>query len=401
MRGALRNAAYRRFWLGSLLANLGLWIQVIALGWLVYDLTRKAGWLGAVSFVGNMPTLVFGLIGGAVVDRASLRIIMTSALLVLSCAAATLALLTTADWMTVWWVLGIALVSGTASAFYTPAMHALVPTLVGADELLSAVSLNAVQFNLARAVGPALAGLLYPRIGPAGCFAVNATGFLLLAAMLTRVPMPVRSVVSPPSLAHALGEAMRYVRAHALIAPALGLAAVLSFFGFPYIVLLPALARDTLHLDASGLGFLMASMGGGAVAGGLAVSWRGSRSSRPGLIATGATLFGLALLGFQMTRTPHATALLLATLGALQTVTISTLTASVQMAVDDGMRGRVMSMLAALFFGFSTLGGLVLGLLGDRIGVPHALALGGVVTTCYAVPRLVRHRRAARRLDVA
>jgi predicted MFS family arabinose efflux permease len=168
---------------------------------------------------------------------------------------------------------------------------------------------------------------------------------------------------------------------------------VLSLFGFPYIILLPALARDTLHLDASGLGFLMASMGGGAVVGGLFVSTRGSRASQPALITGGAVLFGLALMGFDLVPTPHATACLLALLGALQTITISTLTASVQIAVDDGLRGRVMSMLAALFFGFSTLGGLLLGLLGDHIGVPNALTLGGVVTTVVAALRLARHLR--------
>jgi predicted MFS family arabinose efflux permease len=397
---ALRSAPYRRFWLGSLAANLGLWIQVIALGWLVYDLTRKAGWLGAVSFIGNMPTLVLGLIGGVIVDRTSLRVVMTSALLVLAASAVTLASLTQAGAITIWWVLILAVVSGSASAFYTPAMHALVPTLVEGETLLSAVSLNAVQFNLARALGPALAGLLYPRIGPAGCFALNAMGFLVLTVILAPLRMPVRTVVAPPSLGHALGEGIRYVRGHALIAPALALAAVLSLCGFPYIILLPALARDTLHLDASGLGFLMASMGGGAVVGGLAVSWRGSRTSRPRLIATGATLFGVALMGFEVTDTPRATALLLVMLGVLQTVTIATLTASVQIAVDDGMRGRVMSMLAALFFGFSTLGGLVLGIVGDHIGVPHALALGGLATTGFAAPRLVRHHRASRHADV-
>src|SRR4029453_6476504 len=161
---------------------------------------------------------------------------------------------------------------------------------------------------------------------------------------------------------------------HRLLARARSVACVLSLFGFPYIILLPALARDTLHLDASGLGFLMASMGGGAVVGGLLVSVGGDRVSRPTLIATGAVLFGVALMGFELVRTPHATELLLALLGALQTVAISTLTASVQMAVDDGLRGRVMSMLSALFFGFSTLGGLVLGLLGDHLGVALAPA---------------------------
>jgi MFS family permease len=353
VKGALGSPDYRRFWLGSLAANLGMWIQTIALGWLVYDLTRKAGWLGAVSFIANAPTLVLGLLGGAIVDRTSLRVVMTSALLVIACSAATLALLTTLGWVTVWHVIAIAIVGGTASAFYTPAMHALVPALVGGDELLSAVSLNAVQFNLARAIGPAIAGLLYPRIGPGGCFAVNAMGFLALAAVLARLRMPERTVTAQPSLGHALGEGLRYVRAHPVIAPALQLAAVLSLFGFPYIILLPALARDTLHLDASGLGFLMASMGGGAVAGGLAVSLRGGRASRPTLIAIGAVLFGVALIGFKVVDTPRATAGLLMVLGALQTITIATLTASVQIAVDDGMRGRVMSMIAVLFFGFS------------------------------------------------
>ena len=115
------------------------------------------------------------------------------------------------------------------------------------------------------------------------------------------------------------------------------------------------------------------------------------------MIATGALCFGVALTGFELTTTPHATALLLAVLGALQTTTIATLTASVQIAVDDGMRGRVMSMLAVLFFGFSTTGGLLLGLLGDRIGVPNALALGGVLVTFFAAPRLFLHHRARRR----
>jgi predicted MFS family arabinose efflux permease len=154
-------------------------------------------------------------------------------------------------------------------------------------------------------------------------------------------------------------------------------------------------ARDVLHLDASGLGFLMASMGGGAVAGGLAVSVTSGRVSRPLLINVGAVLFGVALMAFELVRTPLATAMLLVALGALQTVTISTLTGSIQIAVDDGMRGRVMSMLAAMFFGLSTLGGLLLGMLGDRIGVTQAIAIGGVVSTVFALGRLVRRPRAA------
>src|SRR5262249_38194515 len=150
---ALRSRDYRRFWLGSLVSNLGLWIQTIALGWLVYDMTHAASWLGTVSFCGNLPTLVLGLVGGAIADRASRRLVMASSLMMLAGGAIVLAFLTTSGHLAVWHVIAIAMVSGTATALYTPAMHSVIPSLVAPEQLLHAISLNSVQFNLARAVG--------------------------------------------------------------------------------------------------------------------------------------------------------------------------------------------------------------------------------------------------------
>jgi MFS family permease len=380
--GPLRIRDYRRFWLGSLVSSLGLWIQTIALGWLVYDLTHAATWLGTVSFCGNAPTLVLGLVGGAIADRASRRLIMTASVLLLAAGSLVLALLTWLGVLTLWQVIAISMVSGVATALYTPAMHSIVPALVGGEHLLNAISLNSVQFNLARAVGPALAGGLYGPIGPAGCFALNACGFLGMALVLARIRIPSRPAEAPPPILRALREGLGYVRRHTVIGPAIFLSAVMSLFGFPYIILLPAVAHG-LGLEASGLGWLMACVGGGAVAGGLATS--ALAGGGPRLAVRGTVAFGIVLSAFAVVDTVAATMTVLFLLGALQTVSIAALTTTIQSTVHDGMRGRVMSMVMVIFFGFSTFGGLVAGVIGDRLTVPWALASGGVVTAVVGV----------------
>ncbi len=384
MLAALRIRAYRRFWLGSLLANLGLWMQTIALGWLVYDLTHAASWLGTVSFCGNAPTLVLGLVGGAIADRASRRLVMTASLVLLAGGSIVLALLTHAGQLTAWHVIAISMLSGVATALYTPAMHSVVPSLVGQEHLLNAISLNSVQFNLARAVGPALAGLLYAPIGAAGCFALNALCALGMAVVVARLHIPARPAEAPPPILRALREGLGYVRRHSVIGPAIFLAAVMSLFGFPYIILLPAVAHD-LGLDARGLGYLMACVGGGAVVGGLAMSTLGHGAGNPRLAVRGTVAFGIVLSAFAAVDTVRATMLVLLLLGALQTVTVAAMTTTIQTVVHDGMRGRVMSMVMVIFFGFSTLGSLIVGIIGDHLTVPWALASGGVVTAAVAV----------------
>jgi MFS family permease len=379
---ALRSRDYRRFWIGALVSNLGVWIQTIALGWLVYDLTHAATWLGTVSFCGNAPTLVLGLVGGAIADRASRRLLMMASLVALAAGSTTLALLTWTGHLTVAYVIAVAMIAGTATAVYTPAMHTVVPSLVEPELLLNAISLNSVQFNIARAIGPALAGLLYAPIGPGGCFALNACGFVGMALVVRRLRIPARPAEAPPPMLRALREGVGYARRHALIGPAIFLAAVMSLFGFPYTILLPAVAHG-LGLDARGLGWLMACVGGGAVVGGLAISWLDASGPRTSVL--GAVAFGIVLSAFAVVATVPATMLVLFGLGALQTVTIASMTTTIQHAVHDGMRGRVMSMVTVIFFGFSTAGGLVAGIIGDHSTVPTALASGGVVTAAVAV----------------
>jgi MFS family permease len=392
----LRSRDYRLFWSGSLIANLGVWMQTTALGWLVYDMTRKASLLGTISFAGNMPVLLLGLVGGAIADRASRRVIMLSTLSVISATALALAILTGTGHIAVWHVIVISMVAGAANALFGPAMQAVIPSIVGPTELLNAISLNSVQFNLARTVGPALAGLAYGPLGPAGCFALNAAGFLVMVLMIARVRMPRHQTISAPPVWRALRDALAYARAHAVIGPALLLATVMSVFGFPYIILLPALARDGLGLGASGLGYLLASVGAGAVVGGLALSAAGN-VARKDLAAMGSALaFGLTLAAFAVVRSPHGTAALLFVMGVLQTVCVASINTTIQMAVHDGMRGRVMSMMTVILFGLVTVGALLVGLVSDRIGVAAALAIGGVVIAVVASLLLARVSAPAR-----
>lgn len=391
----LRSRDYRLFWTGSLIANLGVWIQTTALGYLVYNMTRKASLLGTISFAGSMPVLLLGLVGGAIADRASRRVIMLSSLSVISAAALALAILTGTGHIAVWHMIVIAMVAGTANALFAPAMQAVIPSIVGQAELLNAISLNSVQFNLARTVGPVLAGLAYGPLGPAGCFALNAAGFLVMVLMIARVRLPRHQTISAPPVWRALREGLGYALRHPAIAPALLLATVMSVFGFPYIIMLPALA-GALGLEALGLGYLLASIGAGAVVGGLSLSAVGDVARKDLTAMLSALAFGVTLAGFAVVRSAHGTAALLFVMGVLQTVCVASINTTIQMAVHDGMRGRVMSMMTVILFGVVTVGALLVGLVSDRIGVAAALAIGGVVIAVVAVVQLARVSRLAR-----
>src|SRR6266850_1055088 len=276
--------------------------------------------------------------------------------------SAALALLTGTGHIAVWHVIVISMVAGAANALFGPAMQAVIPSIVGPAELLNAISLNSVQFNLARTVGPALAGLAYGPLGPAGCFALNAAGFLVMVLMIARVRMPRHQTISAPPVWRALRDALAYARNHAVIGPALLLATVMSVFGFPYIILLPALARDGLGLGASGLGYLLASVGAGAVVGGLALSAAGNVARKDLAAMLSALAFGVTLAAFAIVRSPHGTAALLFLMGVLQTVCVASINTTIQISVHDGMRGRVMSMMTVILFGFVTVGALLVGL---------------------------------------
>ena len=358
-------------------------MQSTALGWLVYERTRSGSWLGGVSLAGSTPILVLGLIGGAVADRIDQRRILLGTQLGACALVFLLSILTVSGHLELWHVLVLSAALGIANALYVPTVHASIPTFVPTERLLTAISLNSVNFNLARIVGPMLAGLAYGAIGPAGCFVLNATSFGIMAGAVTLLHIPSRPLPARQSLARDVADGFAYARREPAIRSMLILAAGVSFFGFPYIILMPAVARDVLGLGPEGLGFLLAMIGLGAVIGGLGLA-SVAATAGPRIALAAAAAFAIALVGFTTTRTATAAGVMLVAVGLFQIVCIASLNTTLQTTVVNEMRGRVMSMVSVSLFGISPLGAAVLGTAADWIGVQTIVACGGIAVLMLA-----------------
>jgi MFS family permease len=394
---AFQSPAYARFWTGALISNIGTWMHQTALGWLVYSLTDSAFWLGATSFVGMSPSLLLSLHGGVIADRADRARLLVATQITLMTSAFVLAALTASGVVTLPHILMLSLVSGTALAFTTPVYQTVLHEVAPPAHLMNAISLHSVQFNLARIIGPIGAGVTTATVGMAGCFVVNGVSFLALIVAILSLQLTARESRRSHSIWNDLRAGLGYAWATPMIRTALSLATALSLFGFPYIILMPAFARDILHLDVQGYAFLLVAPGAGAVLGGLALATFGN-VRRKGVLATvAAVIFSLNLIGFAFSSTPAVAALFLFFVGLTMVGSISTINTVLQLTTEPQLRGRVMSMLALALFGLSPLGSLHIGIWAEYVGTQHALAAGGCV--CFLISILVllraRHFRSA------
>ncbi len=387
---ALRYPAYLRFWSGAFVSNVGSWMQQTALGWLVYSLTDSTFWLGATSFVAMSHSLVLSLYGGVIADRTNRRrlLIVTQTVLMLS--ALVLAALTVADVVTLTHILVLSLLSGIALALTTPVYQTVLHELVPPQHLMNAISLNSVQFNLARIVGPVAMAVATPAIGIAGCFLANGITFLAMIAAVVSLDIPAHGSSGSRSVWTDLQNGVRYVWRTPMIRTPLALAAALSLFGFPYIILLPAFARDVLHLEANRYGYLVAAPGAGAVLGGLGLAAFGNVRRKGLLATTAAVAFSCALIGFALSSSTRLAATFLFFAGMSMVSSVSTINTQLQFTAHAAVRGRVMSMLALALFGLSPVGSLHVGIWAQWVGTAPALAGGGVVCLVIALWLLAR-----------
>ncbi len=382
---ALRHRNYRLFWFGQLISLVGTWMQMTAQQWLVYRLTGSPLALGAVMFLASLPVTLFSLFAGVVVDRADKRkflILVQSAMMLL---AFTLAALTYTGVVQYWHVLGLALLLGLANTFDMPTRQAFNVELVGKDDLMNAIALNASIFNGARLVGPAVAGLLVARVGEALAFALNGLSFLAVIAGLTlmRLPAPARRDGPITPLAD-LKEGLGYI-AHNRAALALVLvAAVPSIFGFPYTSLLPVMAGDVLKMQADGYGLLVSSVGLGALIGAVSLASLGN-FKRKGLLVTTATfVFAGAVAAFSLSRFTPLSMLALVFAGWGMTTHLATTNTLLQLQLPDALRGRVMSAYLWAVVGMAPAGSLLLGSLAERWSAPNAILFGALMCAVSA-----------------
>lgn len=389
---AFRHRNYRLFFGGQLVSLIGTWLQMVAEGWLVYDLSRSEWVLGMIRFLHTLPFTILTIVGGAIADRFEKRRVLMVTQASAMMLAFLLAALVGAGVVQIWHVGIIGFLLGVVNAVDVPVRQSFVVDLVGKEDLMNGIALNSSMFNAARVVGPALAGLLIGVIGVGGCFLVNAVSFgaVLVSYLVMKLPRP-EFRPDRQSLRQATTEAFRFVCQEPVLRTIMGLVAVFSLFGWPYTVLMPAFARDVLHLEAAGFGLLMSANGAGAFAGAMTLASLGTRVPPRGLIFAGAIGFTAMLLLFSLSRNAWLSAGILAMSGFFMIIFFATANTSVQMRSPDRIRGRIMGIYTLAFVGLSPFGSLLAGAVARAWSVPVTVAAGAAVC---AVATLIAWRLA-------
>ena len=377
---ALRHADYRRFALAQLVAQVGSWMQTVAQSWLVLQLTGSPLKLGLISTLQFSPVLLFSVVTGAVADRLPKRRLLVATQSTLAGQALLLALLVATGHVEYWHVAVLGLLLGFANVVDQPARQSFVMEMTGKDDVGSAVALNSASFNAARIVGPAVAGVLIGRLGVAPAFFVNCASFFGVIVTLLRLQARGLPVDAPRgSILAEIGEGVRHATRTPRLRLALGLVFIVSLCVFNFTVYVPLLAKHVLGLDAEGFGFLMASLGVGAVAGALTVGARAARGpSVRGLFVSAALAF-CALLGLGATRHLWAAVPLLFVTGYFGIVLMAGCNTAMQLQAPDALRGRVMSLYTWVSGGVFPIGAFIVGALAERWSVSAAFLWNGAL----------------------
>ncbi len=392
---SLSNPNFRRYFTGQAVSMVGTWMQAVAQSWLVLQLTGSGTALGSVVALQTLPVLLFGPYGGVVADRLDKRRLLIGLQSVMGVLAAILGVLTVTGTVELWHVYVLAFLLGLNNSFENPARQSFVLEMVGPDDLRNAVSLHSVLVNAARAVGPAVAGIVIATGGLGICFLVNAVSFVAVVMSLIRLDVAGLSP-SPPATREPgqLRAGLRYVaRTPSLLVPLLMMALV-GCLTYEFQVVLPVLARETFGGDASVYGFMTAAMGVGAVVGGLVVAARG-RTGIPALI-TASTLFGVLVGAAAVAPTRWLAYAALALVGAASVSFMAIGNSTLQLEAEPRMRGRVMALWSVAFLGSTPIGGPIAGAVVQQFGGRAGLLLGAVaclVAAALGTLVLRRHRR--------
>lgn len=387
---ALQSRNFRLLWGGAFLSTVGTWMQKVAQNWLVLSLTGSALYLGLDAFLGELPLLLFTLIGGVVADRYDRRRLLIGSQVLQMISAAALFVLVVTGTVHVWHVLVLSFATGCAQAFGGPANQSLLPSLVPKRDLPNAIALNSIQFNLSRLIGPVLAGVVLAAYGTAVCFGVNALSYLAVVAALLAMSVPHVRPAGRHSLGYELRGGLSHVRHDRTLRSLIVVAFLSTFLGLPLQTFLPVIAQQTFGEGVGLYSSMMAWSGGGAVLGALIVAWMGRYPGMGRMVLVLQAVFALLIVGVAWSRSLPLTYLLLVCSGVAGIMTTSLLTSLVQFVAPDPLRGRVMSIYMMAFRGGMPLGSLVSGALISSLGITTVLTINGSLLCGAAVWFLVR-----------
>jgi predicted MFS family arabinose efflux permease len=372
-------------WMGACASTIGTFVQQFAQSWLVYDLTKDPFYLGLDLFLGQLPIMMFSLFGGVFADRMDRRKLLLASQYIQMTCAFVLALLFAFHVVKVWHILALSFVVGLGQSFGGPAYSSLLPTLVDKEDFSNAIAMNAIQFNLARIIGPTLGGLAYTTLGATWCFALNGVSYLAVIASLFLIHVKFIPAKTTESVLSSMKEGIRFIRQRDGMSALVILAFCTTLFGFSLNGFLPVFVRDIFHKGPETYTLLLVCSGAGSICGALAVATSERLKGKGRLTLLILTLLGLITAGFAVSRWLPASCTLMFFAGAAVMASASLMVSLAQLISTDAMRGRVMSVYNLAFRAGIPLGALALGKLIPIFGVSKSLAGAGLALTSLSL----------------
>jgi MFS family permease len=384
MFSALRHPQFRRFWLGNLAAVGGQQMMWVAQGWLVYDLTKEAVYLGYVGLATALPAIFLNLVGGVVADRLDQRKVILITQAITAAVVGSLAALIVLDVIQVWHIILGAFISGCMQAFNNPARQSIFPQLVDRKDLMNAVALNSIVWQGARIVAPALGGVVLAAFGPAATYGLCSAGFLLLGVVVIGLKTEVAARSRPASPLTDLKEGVRFIAANFLFAFLIGMSFFNSFFGFSTQQLMPVFTEDVFHVGKQWIGILLSVSGVGSIVGIAALGYAGDVERKGLLIVGGAAAFGGFIILFALSDSMPFALVLMFLMGAAGSIYMITVQTTLQLRVPDELRGRVMG-IYGVTYNVGPLGALQAGIIADTFSAPTAFIVSGAAIMLFAL----------------
>jgi predicted MFS family arabinose efflux permease len=390
---AFRYRDFRLMWMGACVSTIGTFVQQFAQSWLVYDLTRNPFYLGLDIFLGQLPIMMFSLFGGVFADRLDRRKMLLASQYIQMTCAFLLMFLFVFHVVHVWQILTLSFIVGVGQSFGGPAYSALLPALVGPEDISNAIAMNSIQFNLARILGPVIGGLAYTALGASWCFGLNGLSYVAVIASLFAIHVKFVPSKSTESVLFSMREGIRFIRHRDGMSALVVLAFSTTLFGFSLSAFLPVFVRSVFHKGPETYTLLLVCSGAGSICGALAVATmeRLKRQARLALLILVA--LGLLIAGFAMSRWLPLSCVLMFFAGVAVMASASFMLSLAQLLTTDAMRGRVMSVYNLAFRAGMPLGALILGKLIPMFGVSMALSGSGLALVAISLYFLLLKRR--------
>ncbi len=379
MSHPLKIKEFRAYWIGQIISLSGTWMQQIAQSWLVYILTKSAFYLGLISFLASFPTLLFSLFGGVIADRYPRRNILIATQIFSALPALVIGVLIHLNLINIWHIAVASFVLGIATAFDMPARQAFITEIVYQEMITSAIAMQSISFNIARIVGPILAGFIVTHLNFYMCFYINALSFLPLIFILFSIKLNLSTSSSYVSFKESLMEGLQFILKNKQILNIICSVGVFTLFGVSFMTILPIIAGEILKVNAKGFSMIVSSVGIGSLLSGIFIALKRDIEEKVNHIFRASLLFPIGLSGIAFSQNIYLTMGFAFLLGVAFVNFFTVSNSFIQHQTEQRLRGRVMSFFAFVFLGFTPLANLLVGALVEKFGVRRVLEFYSLV----------------------